>query len=718
MNTTAESAPQEFSDRGPGRWLVLLIALFLGLTFLGSRALWEPSETRYAEVTREMVAGSTYLAPTLHGEPHFTKPPLAYWLGAPGQALLGATPWGARVHLALVFVLTALLVGGLGARLYGRFAGRWAGVVWATMLVPYAASGVLTSDAPLVLLLTAGVYAFWRGWQSESRGWLVLAWGAFGLGFLCKGPPALLPLAALVALRLLLRRGHGGPRVRLVSLRGLLLFLLLGGGWYALVLWADPGLWRTFFVEELWGRVAAGDHVRNASFWQVFRLYVPILTLGAAPWLWLYVLALRRTWRREFWTELRERPDHLLLLLWIVVPCALLFASQSKMWLYVLPLTVPLALALTGVLVRRVEEGRPAFSRLALVLLGVWVLALPGLRYAAEQSFDHKSSAVLTRFVAAELDAPRTELVAAGRVLHGPAFLLGRRIENTTVGPARSLDRQRLRPVEAELAELGPGAHDHVFLVDERQDAAFEERRATAGVSCRKLVGPSRHRAYVCAGDPHPPARLLVAIDEATNAGDYATWARTLRALDGARRLDALLVAEDAAAIGAWRRRVLYPSPQTLLWPLGRPGSALFGLGDDGLVRRPGLGGGFADEAEPREPGRAAELHPELLTMWTAPPKGSLGEPDWARLQIALHADPARWQVLVLRGDDTPPPGLAADLTVTITENAPRAIAARGAAGLLVASAPLLIEAGPEGLAYGFLDPNGEPQLVPRVGLE
>ena len=85
-------------------WLLPACGLVLSCGWIG---LIEPTETRYAEIAREMLKSGDWLIPRLNGIPHFHKPPIAYWATASGMALLGANEWGARLGLALAagFVL-------------------------------------------------------------------------------------------------------------------------------------------------------------------------------------------------------------------------------------------------------------------------------------------------------------------------------------------------------------------------------------------------------------------------------------------------------------------------------------------------------------------------------------------------------------------------------------------------------------------------------------
>src|SRR5262249_59199298 len=83
-------APRLRDTRAALAWLGAVSAFALT-----SGRLWlvEPTDARYAEVAREMAASGDWLTPRWNGLVHFHKPPLAYWLGAPGLWGLARTHW-------------------------------------------------------------------------------------------------------------------------------------------------------------------------------------------------------------------------------------------------------------------------------------------------------------------------------------------------------------------------------------------------------------------------------------------------------------------------------------------------------------------------------------------------------------------------------------------------------------------------------------------------
>ena len=62
--------------------LILLIVPALLLYPCLSFPLFEPDESRYAEIPREMLQRGDWVTPRLQGEPYLEKPPLLYWLTA------------------------------------------------------------------------------------------------------------------------------------------------------------------------------------------------------------------------------------------------------------------------------------------------------------------------------------------------------------------------------------------------------------------------------------------------------------------------------------------------------------------------------------------------------------------------------------------------------------------------------------------------------------
>jgi 4-amino-4-deoxy-L-arabinose transferase-like glycosyltransferase len=355
-----EPAAQPARRTRRGTFTVLLVALLVAFAFQGTRSLWDPDEGRYTDVAHNMVDSGDWLVPRLDPErPHFTKPPLTYWAIGASIAAIGDHAWSARLPNALAFVATALLVLGLARRL-GLPQPELAALAWTTSLGPVIAANVVTTDTLLASFETLAVYGFVRsgllhGAARPQRAGLWLMWLGFGLAFLTKGPPGLLPLLAIVAA---LARDGRGALLRLLDPLGILLFLAVGLGWFVLLIGHSPDLLHYFVVEETVNRVATSEHRRNAGWLGWLAVYGPTLLLGTLPWL---AVALAGAWqRRRSGTAAAAvgTTSRRFLALWFLLPLAVFVLSQSRLPLYVLPLFVPLVLWLSTQWAADVAPGR------------------------------------------------------------------------------------------------------------------------------------------------------------------------------------------------------------------------------------------------------------------------------------------------------------------------------------------------------------------------
>jgi 4-amino-4-deoxy-L-arabinose transferase len=328
-------------------WWLLALLVLLAFAFQGTRGIWEPDEGRYTAAGLNMLERGDWLVPTIDGEhPHLTKPPITYWAIATSVAWLGHNEWGARLPGALAFIGTGLLVFGLGRRLCKSK--PWLpALAWSLSLAPVFAANIVSTDVLLMFFETAAMFAFVEAWVREGpdrRRWLLAMWLAWGLAFMTKGPPGLLPLGAMVAFLAI----HDRPKLRGLFLpAGVTLFAIVAFSWFAVIVWQQPDRLGYFLGYEVYGRVFTGVHKRNAEWYGGLRIYLPALLAGALPWWPLAIAAAGGP--RAAWLGLRDRvrsrdPQVLLLLYWLLLPLAVFMLARSRLELYVLPLFVPLAL--------------------------------------------------------------------------------------------------------------------------------------------------------------------------------------------------------------------------------------------------------------------------------------------------------------------------------------------------------------------------------------
>lgn len=439
------------AERGIWRYGALWVfaaALLVALPFQGTRSIWETSEGRYAECAREMQTTGNYLIPMLWGDPHLTKPPMTYWAIASGMGLLGRNAWGARLYGAFAYAFSTACVYELGRRLWRRRTGCIAAAVFATMPLCFFAANVVTTDILLCAWETGAVLCFVAAWRAgrpqAARRWVLAAWVLLGLGFLTKGPPALLPLAGLVVWR---RRS--APDLPLFTVPALLIFALIGMGWFAGILTSGEATAADLIRREVIGRVASSAG-HNRGWDKAISVYAPPLTAGLGVWLAVVVAAVirERLWRRQTWAHWLARPTARLLLCWFVIPLAVFACSRSRLTLYVLPLAVPLALGLAAWMELR---GRPSRRVLLGMVGGSLALLLASKAVIAYRPHDHDMRAMADVCLRAGGADARYILVNRSR-MNGLRFYLDGNLTRLSFGRTVARAEGRLRTFLDELA--------------------------------------------------------------------------------------------------------------------------------------------------------------------------------------------------------------------------------------------------------------------------
>jgi len=322
---------------------VLALVLFTLFYQLGTRALNEPDEGRYAGVGYEMMATGDWLTPRLNGIPHLSKPPLTYWMIGISVKLFGVNEFAARLPSALAALGTLLALYLMVRGAADERAALWAVVMLTTSALFFVAARLVTPDMLLTCWITWSVWALWR-----RSNWLFVF---LALGMLTKGPVAVvLPLFAMIGLQPPLRAFRWGL--------GALVFLAICAPWFVILAIQNPELWRYFLVREVVQRVVSGEHGRGKAWW----FFIPVLLGGFMPWTF------------QVFHRRKLDPATRMFAAWIVLGLLLFSISRSKLPTYVLAL-MPAMAALAAM--APASRWRQALSGVALAAaLGVLVYYL------------------------------------------------------------------------------------------------------------------------------------------------------------------------------------------------------------------------------------------------------------------------------------------------------------------------------------------------------
>ncbi|MEB0045203.1 MULTISPECIES: ArnT family glycosyltransferase [unclassified Pseudomonas] len=323
------------SDRG-ALWLLLGATALMLLLGLGTRELWG-AETRWANISLQMLQSGNYIDPYLKGAPYYDKPLPSYWLITATAWLTGGLGhWSLRLSSVISAWLSVWLVYLIGEQLFRKGTGLIAGWMLATTFYFLFWARVATADILTVWGVLAAVWWYWRGPEDTRLGRYLVFFLLLSLTSLFKGLIGFI-LPGLVLLPHLLQEGRWK---RHLNLR-LCVALLVAGAVYM-----TPFIISNLYGAPTYGESGLGLVIREnvVRFFDPFDhigpiytylIYLPAYTLPWAPcWLIALWVAVRH-WRN---IEPNAR--------WLVWALGLLMlfftASGSRRSYYVLPL-VPFA---------------------------------------------------------------------------------------------------------------------------------------------------------------------------------------------------------------------------------------------------------------------------------------------------------------------------------------------------------------------------------------
>lgn len=307
-------------------WLLplIILALFPGID---SVPLFDVDEGAFSEATREMFERGDFISPYLNGEPRYDKPALIHWLQAASVSLFGWSELALRLPSVLATALWIWMIASFVASERTERAGRVTGVVMASSLLLLVVGRAATADAVLNLCLSGALLSTFRYFRTTESKYILLAYLFMGIGFLTKGPVALV-IPGAVSLLLFLTAGRWREWLNAVlNLRGIALFLLIALPWYVVQIWKEgwpfiDGFFLHHNVNRFQGEFEG--HGGSALY------YLPVLLLGLLPHSGALVPILFRL--RQIWAD----PLLRFALIWFLFVLLLFSIAGTKLPHYLL----------------------------------------------------------------------------------------------------------------------------------------------------------------------------------------------------------------------------------------------------------------------------------------------------------------------------------------------------------------------------------------------
>lgn len=367
-NTADDKPKQVLQSIFSGFGLLTLIFLIRVIT-LGLYPLYDPSESRYAEMGRKMLETGNWVTPLIdYGVPFWGKPPLTIWMTASSLWLGGINDFSARLPSVLLSFGIAWIVFYLAREQRGRDNAWNAVIILASTVLFFVMSGTVAMDVSMSFGVTLALASFWLAMHKEAKYyWSYLFFIGLGIGLIAKGPIVIVLSGLSIGLWTAISGAWMSVWKRLPWFKGSLLMLCISVPWFLIAENKTPGFLEYFFIGEHWKRFTesgwTGDLYGSGRAHTRGMIWVYWLA-AAFPWSLVFLKRLMNGLIKKKSINLLQADDNswrLYCSLWMASPLLFFTFSANILWTYVLPGLPGLALLLA-------DSLKPSKYRAALAL--------------------------------------------------------------------------------------------------------------------------------------------------------------------------------------------------------------------------------------------------------------------------------------------------------------------------------------------------------------
>ncbi len=215
------------------RILTLLALFYLSFFYnLGSVPLFNLDEGAFGEAVREMLKSGDFITTYLGEELRFDKPILIYWLEALSVKIFGLNEFALRLPSAISAFLWGFCIYFFTKREFDDKKAFWAALFFASSLQISIIAKAAIADSLLNLFIALSMFYTWKYFQKRSSKDLYLVFLFTALGFLTKGPVAVMIPFVVSFLYALYKKEFKFWLKSIFNLKGILIFLLVATPWY------------------------------------------------------------------------------------------------------------------------------------------------------------------------------------------------------------------------------------------------------------------------------------------------------------------------------------------------------------------------------------------------------------------------------------------------------------------------------------------------------
>ena len=264
-------------------WMVFY---FLTLTYkLGEVPPYHADENFYVESSLRMVESGDYITPVYHEKKRFAKPILYYWMVVSSFKIFGVSLASARIPSAIFGTLSIGLIFLLGRKLFDSRVGLLSLFLLPTTYLHFQISRWSTTDMAMSFFILLSFYLFVLLYKTNFQKitYTYLFYISMGLGFMVKGPPAIL-IPGLTILVFLTATKRKNWFLDLHIGKGLIILSMIILPWFVAMFWMHG----VEFTNHIIGNEIKNRLVHNTPF---SLYYVGVLFRYQLPWSLFFLFA-------------------------------------------------------------------------------------------------------------------------------------------------------------------------------------------------------------------------------------------------------------------------------------------------------------------------------------------------------------------------------------------------------------------------------------------
>jgi len=298
---------------------------------LSFKPLFSPDETRYAEISREMIDTGNWVVPHLGGIRYFEKPVFGYWMNSVSMIVFGNTRFGIRFASVFATAMAALMLFLFIRKRRNIDDAFYTVIIFLTSILVYAIGTFAVLDAHTSMFITGALLSFFLAYDNQKLKLKILWLSIFGifcgLAFLTKGFLGFV-LPGLTILPFLIWNRKWKEMLWMPWIP-MFFIILISLPWTLSINSREPDFWHYFIVVEHLQRFF---YPKFSQHTEPFWYYIPVILIGLIPTSFLLPSIISKI------NRLPKDDFTRYCLCWTIFPFIFFSLSGGKIATYLLPL--------------------------------------------------------------------------------------------------------------------------------------------------------------------------------------------------------------------------------------------------------------------------------------------------------------------------------------------------------------------------------------------